>query len=112
MLEQVRQGDRQAPSEEIRPDYQQLHDRNQELEAEVLRLKGIVKQAEELNSSPKPDYFALRENVLKTLTTGRGKVGIFSPQYKTAVKVLNNFIEQLNKEKSASSENWESRAET
>ena len=108
MLVEIRQSDRQAPPEEIKPDYQDLQLRNQELEAEVLRLK---KQAEELNSVPKPDLFALRDNILKSLTSGRGKIGTFSPQYKTAVKVLDKFIEELNKEKSASLENWESRAE-
>ncbi|MGI2908355.1 hypothetical protein [Tolypothrix sp. VBCCA 56010] len=83
-----------------------MRERNQELEAEVLRLKKIMEQAEELNSVPKPDLFALREKILESLTTGRGKVGTFSPQYKTAVKVLDRFVEKLNTEKSASPSAW------
>lgn len=104
MLAELRQSDRQPPPEEIkpdrqetRPDYQQLRDRNQELEAEVLRLNGILEQVEELNSAPKPDLFALRDRVLKTLTTGRRAVGTTSPQFKSAVKTLDRFIEELQK---------------
>ena len=111
MLAQFRQNDRQPPPEEIKPDrqvsdearqeikldYQAMRERNQELEAEVLRLKKIVEQAEELNSAPKTDLFALRERVLKSLTTGRRAVGTTSPQFKSAVKTLDRFIEELQK---------------
>ncbi len=76
-----------------------MRSRNQELEAEVLQLKKIVEQAEELNSAPKPDLFSLRDSILESLTTGRGRIATTSPQYKTAIKVLDKFIAQLVEEK-------------
>jgi len=74
LLAQLRQADRQPPPEEIKehrqiiqetrqeikPDYQQLHQRNQELEAEVLRLKEIVEQAP---TTTKPELFSLRDRM-------------------------------------------------
>lgn len=42
-----------------------------------------------------PDYQAMRDRVLKTLVTGRGKVATVSPQYKTAARAMDRFIEEL-----------------
>ncbi len=106
MLAHIRQHDRQPPPEEliqdrriiqearqeIKPDYQQLHQRNQELSAEVLRLKEIVEQAP---TTRKPELFSLRDRVLKSLTIGRGRIATTSPQYKTAIKALDKFIDEL-----------------
>lgn len=42
------------------------------------------------------DYEAIRDRVLKSLTTGRGSFASTSPQYKAAAKVLDRFIAELN----------------
>jgi len=113
-------------------DVEQLRDRKLELEAEVVRLKEIVEQAEELNREhvelknetwlrieqvrikdeqlqamptttladyllvrDQPFLLAVRDRVLKSLTSGKGKVASTSPQFKTAAKALDRFILEL-----------------
>jgi hypothetical protein len=87
--------------EQLRSDNEALVHKNQELQQELGNAAATPEP---------PDYKAVRDRVLKSLT-GRGRIATTSPQYKTAVKALDKFIEELNKEKSASPENWESRAE-
>jgi len=88
--------------EQLRSENEVLVHQNQELQQELSNA-----------ATPEPpDYKVVRDRVLKSLTSGRGKLATTSPQYKTAVKALDKFIEELNTEKSASTENWESRAET
>jgi len=87
--------------EQLRSDNEALVHKNQELQQELGNAAATPEP---------PDYKAVRDRILKSLT-GRGRIATTSPQYKTAVKALDKFIEELNKEKSASPENWESRAE-
>lgn len=63
-----------------------LKQQNQELQQE---LSNVVAPSTSL-----PDYEAVRSSILKSLITGKGKVATTSPQYKTAAKALDRFIEE------------------
>ncbi|WP_104899493.1 hypothetical protein [Nostoc sp. 'Peltigera membranacea cyanobiont' N6] len=64
-------------------------------------------QEEELiedRQETRPDYQAVRDSealrrsadrILKSLTTGRGRIAPSAPQYKTATKVLDRFITEI-----------------
>jgi hypothetical protein len=45
----------------------------------------------------KPDLQLVRDRILKSLITGRSNVATTSPQYKAAAKVLDRFVEELQK---------------
>ncbi|MEH2293443.1 hypothetical protein [Nostoc sp.] len=72
MLEQFRQEDRQQPPEEL-----------------------IEIRPEDRQETRPPDYQAVRDRVLKTFTTGRGRIASTSPQYKSAAKALDRFIAEI-----------------
>ena len=99
--------------EECSAEKKQLCDRIQELQAEALRLHENVVQAEEQvrikddqlqamsGSTTFLDYEQLiqvRSSVLEALRKGKGRgrgsggIATTSPQYRTAVKVLDEFI--------------------
>lgn len=71
LLAQFRQNDRQPPPEENR------------------------QVVEEIRPDARLDYQAIRDSVLKSLTTGRGRIAPSAPQYKSAVKALDRFITEL-----------------
>lgn len=71
LLAEFRPNDRQPPPEEDRP---------------------VV---EEIRADAKPDYQAIRDGILKSLITGRGRIAPSAPQYKSAVKALDRFIAEI-----------------
>ncbi|MEH2321011.1 hypothetical protein [Nostoc sp.] len=80
LLAQFRPSDRQEnrqppPAELIEEDRQVIPEARQE-------------------TSP-PDYQTIRDRVLKSLITGRGRIAPSAPQYKSAVKVLDRFIAEI-----------------
>ncbi|NEU77032.1 hypothetical protein PI95_032175 [Hassallia byssoidea VB512170] len=83
-----------------------------ENEALKQQIQGLQQELGNALTSKPPDCQAMRDRALKSLTTGRGKIATTSPQYKTAMKVLDKFIAQLGEEKSTPSQNWESKAQT
>ncbi|MBN3945380.1 MAG: hypothetical protein HWQ38_02345 [Nostoc sp. NMS7] len=71
LLAEFRQDDRQSATEEDR------------------------QVVEEARPETRPDYQEMRDRVLKSLTTGRGRIAPSAPQYKSAVKVLDRFITEI-----------------
>ncbi len=67
LLAQFRQDDRQLPIEELIEDIPET----------------------------RPDYQAIRDSVLKSLTTGRGSFASTSPQFRAASRALDQFIAQI-----------------
>ena len=75
-----------AQIEELIRENESLKQQNQELQQELS------------NRGATPlilDYEAVRDRILKTLTSGKGKVATTSPQYKTAARALDRFILEL-----------------
>ena len=83
-----------AQIEELLRENESLKQQNQQLQQE---LSNAVAP-----DVPQPDYEAVRDRVLRTLTSGKGKVATTSPQYKTAGRALDRFIEELRKSAPAS----------
>lgn len=71
LLAEIRQEDRQPPPKENR------------------------QVPPETRPEDRPDYQAVRDRILKSLTTGRGRIATSAPQYKSAVKVLDRFISEI-----------------
>ncbi|WP_148662667.1 hypothetical protein [Scytonema hofmannii] len=96
-LEQLQKPAQQQPKEEAMQENEQLLAQiaalkveNQEL---LMRLNNL--EVQERTATPLPDLQAIRDRILKSLTQGKNKVATTSPQYKTAVKVLDKFIAEL-----------------
>ena len=73
-----------------------------QFEIERLKLENLEQKQELSNFSQSaaislPDLQSVRNQILKSLVTGKGKVATTSPQYKTAAKVLDRFVEELQK---------------
>ena len=82
-----------------------------QFEIERLKLENLEQKRELSNRSQsaaislpdlqsvrdKRSLLAARDRILKSLITGRSKVASTSPQYKTAAKVLDKFIEEVQK---------------
>ena len=76
-----------AQVEELIRENEALKQQNQELQQQLSNLAAP--------DVPQPDYEAVRDRVLRTLTSGKGKVASTSPQYKTAARALDRFILEL-----------------
>ena len=92
-----------AQIEQLLRENESLKQQNQELQQE---LSNAVAP-----DVPLPDYEAVRDSeallrsadrVLRTLTSGKGKVATTSPQYKAAARALDRFILELRESTSAS----------
>ena len=73
-----------------------------QFEIERLKLENLEQKQELSHFSQSaaislPDLQSIRSSILKSLTTGRSKVATTSPQYKAAAKVLDRFVEELQK---------------
>jgi DNA repair exonuclease SbcCD ATPase subunit len=80
----------QAQIEKLMSENESLLQQNQELQQELSNRAS--------SPSPQlPDYEAVRSGVLFSLTIGKGKVATTSPQYKTAARALDKFINELQK---------------
>ena len=77
-----------AQIEELLRENEALKQQNQELQQELSNLGATP--APQL-----PDLYPIRDRILRTLTVGKGKVATTSPQYKTAARALDRFIEEL-----------------
>ena len=77
----------QAQIEQLQSENESLKQQNQELQRE---LSNAVAP-----DVPQPDYEAVRSSVLKSLTSGKGKIATTSPQYKAAARALDRFISEL-----------------
>ena len=73
----------------LQSENESLLQQNQELQRELSNVADLSTQL--------PDLSTLRSGILKSLTTGTRKVATTSPQYKTAARVLDRFIEELQK---------------
>ncbi|MBD2773335.1 hypothetical protein [Iningainema tapete] len=102
---------------------QSLDEVQKEIGSKRLENQELQQELNNLSQSPAislPDLQLVRDRVLKTLTSGKGKVATTSPQYKTAARSLNRFIEELQKSTPVStpeqntpeSQTWESEAES
>ena len=85
----------QAQIEELIRENESLKQQNQELQQELSNLGATP--APQL-----PDLYPIRDRILKSLTVGKGKVASTSPQYKTAARALDRFIEELRESAPAS----------
>ncbi|MBD2770650.1 hypothetical protein [Iningainema tapete] len=81
--------------EQLRSENESLAQRNQVLQEELNNLS--LAPAISL-----PELQLVRVSVLKTLTSGKGKVATTSPQYKTAARALDRFILELRESTPAS----------
>jgi len=75
-----------------------LRERNQQLEAFVLQLtEQLHSKDDQLQAAsiPRVDYKQIRLQVLQSLAKGKSGVATTSPQYKTASKTLDRFIEAI-----------------
>jgi hypothetical protein len=72
---------------EIRSDSRQ-GDRQQPLEELIEENRQIIEEV-------RPDYQAVRDRILKSLTTGRARIAPSAPQYKSAAKALHKFIAEI-----------------
>ena len=93
-----------AQVEQLQSENESLKQQNQELQQELSNLGATP-------VTPLPDYeavrdkrslLAARDRILKTLTSGKGKVASTSPQYKTAARALDRFILELRESAPAS----------
>ncbi|MBD2770975.1 hypothetical protein [Iningainema tapete] len=108
----------QVEVEAMQMEKEQLRDRIEELQRENVSIvqrnfelqrenESLLQQnqvlQEELNNLSQapaislPDLQLVRDRVLKSLTSGKSKVATTSPQYKTAARALDRFIEELQK---------------
>ena len=77
---------------------EQIEQLRSENEALVHQIQELQQELSNTVAKPEPpDYQAMRDRILRSLVSGRGKVGTFSPQYRFASKALDKFIEELNK---------------
>ena len=79
----------QAQISALQFENESLLQQNQELQQKLSNFAAL--------STSLSDYKAVRDHVLKSLITGKGKVATTSPQYKTAAKALDRFIQELQK---------------
>ena len=84
-----------AQIEELLRENEALKQQNQELQQELSNV--AVTPTLQL-----PDYEVVRDRILKSLTSGKGKVASTSPQYKTAARALDRFISELRESTPAS----------
>ena len=82
-----------AQIEELQSENEALKQQNQELQRSLSDIAV---------TPPIPDLYPIRDRVLKTLTSGKGKVATTSPQYKTAARALDRFILELRESTPAS----------
>ena len=82
-------------NQELQSENESLLQQNQELQQELINLSTA-------SFISLPFLQLVRSGVLKSLITGKGKVATTSPQYKTAAKALDRFIDELQKSKPAS----------
>ena len=82
-----------AQIEELIRENESLKQQNQELQQELSNAAATPLI---------PDYEAVRDRILKSLITGKGKVASTSPQYKTAARALDRFILELRESAPAS----------
>ena len=73
-----------------------------QFEIESLKLENLEQKQELSNRAQSaaislPDLQSVRNQILKSLIIGKGKVATTSPQYKTAAKVLDRFIQEVQK---------------
>ena len=77
-----------AQIEELIRENESLKQQNQELQQQLSNVAAP-------DVLPLPDYEAVRDRILKSLITGKGKVATTSPQYKAAARALDRFILEL-----------------
>jgi len=68
---------------------------NEALKQQNRELQHSLNNLESPPAPQLPDLSTLRDRVLKSLTSGKGKVASTSPQFKTAAKALDRFILEL-----------------
>lgn len=95
LLARLRQDDRQQAPEEDR----QVVEKNRQQPPEEL-----IEEDRQIIPEARPDYQTIRDSealrrsadrVLKSMITGRGRIAPSAPQYKSAVKVLDRFIAEI-----------------
>ena len=92
----------QQENDQLKAQVEQLQSENESLKQQNQELQRELSNRGATPVTPLPDYEAVRDRVLRTLTSGKGKVATTSPQYKTAARVLDRFIEELRKSAPAS----------
>ena len=74
------------PSDPHSPQLEELNRENSELKTQLSQLQSQLQK----ESEQRPDYQVMRDKVLNSL-----KLGKQAPGYKTAAKLLDRFIEEL-----------------
>ncbi|MEH2131659.1 MAG: hypothetical protein V7K86_13685 [Nostoc sp.] len=55
----------------------------------------LIEDIPETRPEVRPDYQAVRDRVLRSLTTGRGRIAPSAPQYRAASRALDRFISEI-----------------
>ena len=101
----------QQENDQLKAQVEQLLRENESLKQQNQELQQQLSNLAAPDVLPLPDYevvrdkqslLAARDRVLRTLTSGKGKVASTSPQYKTAARALDRFILELRESTSAS----------
>ena len=77
---------------ERKQENEQLQTENESIK---LQFKELQQELDNVATPPPPDYLAVRDSVLKSLTSGKGKIATTSPQYRTTSKALDKFIASI-----------------
>ena len=92
----------QQENDQLKAQIEQLQSENESLKQQNQELQQELSNAAVTPTLQLPDYEVVRDRVLKSLTSGKGKVASTSPQYKTAARALDRFIEELRESAPAS----------
>ena len=92
----------QQENDQLKAQIEQLQSENESLKQQNQELQQELSNRGATPVTPLPDYEAVRDRILKTLTSGKGKVASTSPQYKTAARALDRFILELRESTPAS----------
>ena len=85
----------QQENDQLKAQVEQLLRENEALKQQNQQLQQELSNRGATPVTPLPDYEAVRDRILKSLITGKGKVATTSPQYKTAARALDRFILEL-----------------
>ena len=92
----------QQENDQLKAQIEQLQSENESLKQQNQELQQELSNVAVTPTLQLPDYEAVRSSVLRTLTSGKGKVASTSPQYKTAARALDRFILELRESTPAS----------
>ena len=92
----------QQSNDQLKAQVEQLQSENESLKQQNQELQQQLSNLAATPTTQLPDLYPIRDRVLRTLTSGKGKVATTSPQYKAAARALDRFILELRESTPAS----------